>query len=28
VQGAGEHCQMGAGFISSERILNWLDKNL
>lgn len=27
-EGAEEHCQMGAGFISSERILGWLDKNL
>lgn len=26
--GAGEHCQAGAGMISNERILNWLDKTL
>lgn len=27
-EGAEEHCQMGAGFISSARILGWLEKNL
>ena len=27
-EGAEEHCQMGACFISTERIFNWLDKNL
>lgn len=27
-EAAEEHCQMGACFISTERIFNWLDKNL
>ncbi|MBU0686230.1 MAG: alpha/beta fold hydrolase [Candidatus Margulisbacteria bacterium] len=27
-EGAEEHCQMGAAFISNERIYNWLDENL
>ncbi|MFH1347687.1 MAG: alpha/beta fold hydrolase, partial [Candidatus Margulisiibacteriota bacterium] len=27
-EGAEEHCQMGAAFISSERVYNWLDENL
>ena len=27
-QGAEEHCQMGAAFLSSEIILNWLDETL
>ena len=28
LEGAEEHCQMGAVMISGERILNWLDDNL
>ncbi len=28
LEGAEEHCQMGAVMISGERILNWLDENL
>ena len=28
VEGAGEHCQMGAMMISNERILNWLQSTL
>lgn len=28
LEGAEEHCQMGAIMISGERILNWLDDNL
>ena len=28
VEGAGEHCQMGAMMISNEKILNWLEETL
>lgn len=27
-EGAGEHCQMGAAFLSGERIFRWLEETL